>query len=393
MQQPCVHKHRTKASHLDWISSSVPQRSVTRHQGSSAAEAVAAMAVTYDKAARVLFWGGVSFVLASLLTFVGLVSWWLTFLASWTLASATYLALASLKVLPEGKAVLITGCDSGFGYATALFLDRMGFRVFACCLLAHSGGEGAQRLRREGSRRLHVLQLDVTKQEQIDSALENVKNLLPPGEVLWGLVNNAGINPYGAVEWVSVEDYRKTCEVNLFGTIAVTKSFLPLIRRAKGRVVNVGSVRGRMTSPLGAVYEVTKYGVEAFSDCLRHEMRRFGVDVSIIEPGNFAMGTSIYKEEYILRFSEKMWEEMSDEVKADYRRKLSRRSSEAPTSGLEDWARGRERGVGGDRRGADAAVPAEPLPADTIFYYVMVFVSQHFPEWLYDYLCVEYLRK
>ncbi|XP_042859212.1 D-beta-hydroxybutyrate dehydrogenase, mitochondrial-like [Penaeus japonicus] len=351
------------------------------------------MAVTYDKAARVLFWGGVSFVLASLLTFVGLASWWLTFLASWTLASATYLALASLKVLPAGKAVLITGCDSGFGYATALFLDRMGFRVFACCLLAHSGGEGAQRLRREGSRRLHVLQLDVTKQEQIDSALQNVKNLLPPGEVLWGLVNNAGINPYGAVEWVSMDDYRKTCEVNLFGTIAVTKTFLPLIRRAKGRVVNVGSVRGRMTSPLGAVYEVTKYGVEAFSDCLRHEMRRFGVDVSIIEPGNFAMGTSIYKEEYILRFSKKMWDEMSDEVKADYGKEtfdeVLKRQLQVSKTGHGDVSEVSE----AIAEALTQRFPQSRYQPMQLFYYVMVFVSQHFPEWLYDYLCVEYLRK
>ncbi|ROT62769.1 putative D-beta-hydroxybutyrate dehydrogenase, mitochondrial-like [Penaeus vannamei] len=194
------------------------------------------MAVTYDKAARVLFWGGVSSALASLLALLGLASWWPAFLASWTLAGATYLTLASFKVFSVGKAVLITGCDSGFGFATALFLDQM---------------------------------MDVTQQEQIDNALSSVRSLLPPGEVLWGLVNNAGVSQYGAVEWVSMDDYRSICEVNLFGTIAVTKAFLPLIRSAKGRVVNVGSVRGRMTSPLGAAYEVSKYGVEAFSDVLR----------------------------------------------------------------------------------------------------------------------------
>ncbi|XP_037776200.1 D-beta-hydroxybutyrate dehydrogenase, mitochondrial-like isoform X2 [Penaeus monodon] len=351
------------------------------------------MAVTYDKAARVLFWGGVSSVLASLLAFLGLASWWPTFLASWSLAGAAYLTLASFKVFPVGKAVLITGCDSGFGYATALFLDQMGFRVFACCLLADGGGEGAQRLRREGSRRLHVLQMDVTQQEQIDSALRSVKKLLPPGEVLWGLVNNAGVSQYGAVEWVSMDDYRNICEVNLFGTIAVTKAFLPLIRSAKGRVVNVGSVRGRMASPLGAAYEVSKYGVEAFSDVLRHEMRRFCVDVSIVEPGNFTLGTSIFTEESNLRCSQKMWQAMADGVKADYGKdtfdEALKRQLLTSKSGDRDVTEVSE---------AIAEALTQRFPQGRyqpmqLFYYVMVFVSQHFPEWVYDYLYIEYLLK
>nr|XP_027233117.1 D-beta-hydroxybutyrate dehydrogenase, mitochondrial-like [Penaeus vannamei] len=351
------------------------------------------MAVTYDKAARVLFWGGVSSALASLLALLGLASWWPAFLASWTLAGATYSVLASFRIFPDGKAVLITGCDSGFGFATALFLDQMGFRVFACCLLADGGGEGAQRLRREGSGRLHVLQMDVTQQEQIDSALSSVKDLLRPGEVLWGLVNNAGINPYGAVEWTSMSIFRNTCEVNLFGTIAVTKAFLPLIRSAKGRVVNVGSVRGRMASPLGAAYEVTKYGVEAFSDVLRHEMRRFSVDVSLIEPGNFTAGTSIFTEESNLRYSQKMWQAMDDGVKADYGKETFdealRRQLQTSKSGHRDVSEVSE----AIAEALTQRFPQSRYQPMQLFYYVMVFVSQHFPEWVYDYLYIEYLMK
>ncbi|KFV71819.1 Retinol dehydrogenase 3, partial [Dryobates pubescens] len=104
---------------------------------------------------------------------------------------------------------------------------------------------------------------------------------------LWGLVNNAGVLGFvGPAEWLTKEDFAKALDVNLLGLIEVTLSLLPLLRQARGRVVNVASVAGR-----GSLFSgggcISKYGVEAFSDSLRREMRPFGVQVSIIEPGSF----------------------------------------------------------------------------------------------------------
>ncbi|NWX86811.1 BDH protein, partial [Nothoprocta ornata] len=104
---------------------------------------------------------------------------------------------------------------------------------------------------------------------------------------LWGLVNNAGISTFGEVEFTSLDKYKEVAEINLWGTVRVTKAFLPLIRRAKGRVVNVASMLGRMASPSRSCYCISKFGVEAFSDCLRQEMYRWGVRVILIEPSNF----------------------------------------------------------------------------------------------------------
>uniref|UniRef100_A0A670HQ38 Retinol dehydrogenase 5 n=1 Tax=Podarcis muralis TaxID=64176 RepID=A0A670HQ38_PODMU len=104
---------------------------------------------------------------------------------------------------------------------------------------------------------------------------------------LFGLVNNAGVaNPIGPTEWMGVEDYRKVMSVNTFGVIEVSLAFLPLLKRARGRVVNTSSVLGRLSAN-GGGYCVSKYTVEAFSDSLRRDMYHFGVKVSIVEPGFF----------------------------------------------------------------------------------------------------------
>ncbi|NXK18687.1 BDH protein, partial [Thinocorus orbignyianus] len=104
---------------------------------------------------------------------------------------------------------------------------------------------------------------------------------------LWGLVNNAGVSTFGEVEFASLDNYKNVAEINLWGTVRVTKAFLPLIRRAKGRVVNITSMLGRMVSPSRSCYCISKFGVAAFSDCLRQEMYRWGVRVILIEPSNF----------------------------------------------------------------------------------------------------------
>ncbi|XP_061224728.1 retinol dehydrogenase 16-like [Neopsephotus bourkii] len=212
--------------------------------------------------------------------------------------------------LPE-KFVLITGCDSGFGNLLARQLDARGLRVLAAC----QSEEGAERLRAAASPRLQTLLLDVTSSPSIAAAAAWVKERVGD-RGLWGLVNNAGTGtPSAPNEWLSKEDFLKVINVNLIGLIEVTLSVLPLVRRARGRVVNVASVMGRV-SFFGGGYCISKFGVEAFSDSLRLEMRNFGVKVSIIEPGYFQ--TNITNGENIQKHFLAVWEKLPEEIKADY---------------------------------------------------------------------------
>ncbi|CAH2247861.1 D-beta-hydroxybutyrate dehydrogenase, mitochondrial-like [Pelobates cultripes] len=219
----------------------------------------------------------------------------------------------------QGKEVLITGCDSGFGLALAKHLHKLGFTVFAGCLLKDKNGDGAQELESMQSDRLRVLQMNVCNEEEVSRALEFVKrHLRDPEHGLWGVVNNAGIATYGDVEFTGLDTYKKVADVNLWGTIRVTKVFLPLVRRAKGRVVCMVSMLGRMGSPSRSSYCVSKYGVEAFCDCLRQEMYHWGVKVIAIEPGNFIAATNIFTKDGVEKQAEEMWEKASDVVQEDY---------------------------------------------------------------------------
>ncbi|NXX06134.1 BDH protein, partial [Larus smithsonianus] len=133
------------------------------------------------------------------------------------------------------KAVLITGCDKGFGHALAKLLHSKGFTVFAGCLQADKNGDGARELKNMKSDRMQVLQMDVCSDQEVAQAVDFVKRTLKvPEEGLWGLVNNAGISTFGEVEFASLDNYKDVAEINLWGTVRVTKAFLPLIRRAKG---------------------------------------------------------------------------------------------------------------------------------------------------------------
>ncbi|KAI4873051.1 hypothetical protein NFI96_025475 [Prochilodus magdalenae] len=199
------------------------------------------------------------------------------------LAAIVWFVRDSLKIGDvHQKHVLITGCDSGFGNLVARQLDQQGFRVIAGCLTE----TGASSLRALASSGLKTVLLNVTEKESIASAVEMVHREV--GERgLWGLVNNAGRSvPIGPPEWMQLEDFKQVLDVNLIGLIDVTLQFLPLLKKAKGRVVNVASILGRL-SLTGGGYCLSKWGVEAFSDSLRREMYHFGLKVSIIEPGFF----------------------------------------------------------------------------------------------------------
>ncbi|XP_054871406.1 retinol dehydrogenase 1 isoform X2 [Amphiprion ocellaris] len=162
------------------------------------------------------------------------------------------------------KHVFITGCDSGFGNLLARQLDRKGFHVIAACLTE----KGAADLGAAASPRLKTLLLDVTDGSSIRKAVEFVSREVSE-RGLWGLVNNAGRSiPIGPTEWMQLEDFKKVLDVNLIGVVDVTLHFLPLLKKARGRVVNVASILGRL-SLTGGGYCLSKWGVEAFSDSLR----------------------------------------------------------------------------------------------------------------------------
>ncbi|MGE5281268.1 MAG: SDR family NAD(P)-dependent oxidoreductase [Chloroflexota bacterium] len=179
------------------------------------------------------------------------------------------------------RSALVTGSSTGIGRATALRLDREGWRVFA----GVRREEDAESLRTEASERLVPVTLDVTDSGQIAAAAEAVEETVG-GSGLDGLVNNAGVAILGPLETIPLDDFRRQLEVNLTAQVAVSQALLPAIRRARGRVVFVSSIGGRMALPFGGPYHAAKFGLEAATDCLRQELRPWGIHVSAIEPGS-----------------------------------------------------------------------------------------------------------
>ncbi|GAA6224203.1 D-beta-hydroxybutyrate dehydrogenase, mitochondrial-like [Lates japonicus] len=210
-----------------------------------------------------------------------------------------------------GYAVLITGCDSGFGHQLAQCLDHKGFVVFAGCLSPE--GAGAQSLARQSSSNLKILKLDVTSDEDVQQAKKMVQDNLPE-KGLWAVVNNAGISDWAEIEWSTIEDFRNMVDINLFGCIRTSIAFLPLVRAAKGRMVYVSSIFAFFNCLNMGAYSVSKRGLEAFADCLRVEMASFGVKVSIIQPGNFGRATNILR----MKSAFDIWEKLDDERKQTF---------------------------------------------------------------------------
>ncbi len=176
--------------------------------------------------------------------------------------------------------VLVTGASTGIGETTACRLDRLGYLVFAGVRKPEDG----TRLQTLASPRLVPLQLDVTKPTEIAAAVAAIAAIVGP-RGLAGLVNNAGIAGGGPIEFVPVDAVRRIFEVNVFGLLAVTQACLPLLRQARGRVVNVGSIAGRAVSPMVVPYGMSKHAVEALTDGLRLELGTAGLLASVIEPG------------------------------------------------------------------------------------------------------------
>jgi NAD(P)-dependent dehydrogenase (short-subunit alcohol dehydrogenase family) len=174
------------------------------------------------------------------------------------------------------KAVLITGCSSGIGRATALRLAAGGWSVYATARRPESIAE-------LGDAGCHTLALDVTDEDSMRAAVETVEQAEGAVGVL---VNNAGYSQSGAIETVAIDAVRRQFETNVFGLVRLTQLVLPKMRAQRwGKIVNLGSMGGRLTFPGGGYYHATKHALEAISDALRFEVHGFGIDVILLEPG------------------------------------------------------------------------------------------------------------
>lgn len=169
------------------------------------------------------------------------------------------------------RLALVTGASTGIGRATALHLEARGFRVLAGVRDPGDAPPGTEAVR-----------LDVTSQDDIDAAAERV------GAELHVLVNNAGVAVGGPLEVVPLEDWRRQIDINLLGQVAVTQALLPALLRARGCVVNMSSIGGRVANPLFGPYSASKFALEAVSDALRREVGPHGVRVVVVEPGGIA---------------------------------------------------------------------------------------------------------
>ena len=185
-------------------------------------------------------------------------------------------------------AVVVTGASTGIGAACALDCASRGMTVFAGVRDPRTG----EALAAKGGPSLIPLMLDVTDEPSIARSVEAVQRVVGE-DGLGGLVNNAGIAIGSPLEVIALSQLRKQLEVNVIGQIAVTQAFLPLLRRGRGRIVNMGSIAGRGTIPLLGPYSASKFALEALTDALRMELQPWGIQVSIIEPG--AIATPIWE--------------------------------------------------------------------------------------------------
>jgi len=172
-----------------------------------------------------------------------------------------------------GRTALVTGASSGIGEAVAKRLARDGYTVYAA----------ARRIERMGALKARLVALDLTRDAEIEAVIQTIRRETGRLDVL---VNNAGYASYGALEDVPMDEARRQFEVNLFGAARLCQLALPMMRaQHSGRIVNVSSIGGKFGEPFGAWYHASKFALEGLSDCLRMEVRPFGIEVIVIEPG------------------------------------------------------------------------------------------------------------
>jgi NAD(P)-dependent dehydrogenase (short-subunit alcohol dehydrogenase family) len=214
----------------------------------------------------------------------------------------------------RAAAIVITGTSTGIGRAAALELDGRGFRVFAGVRSAAA----AEQFRAAASVRLTPVELDVTDHAQIAAAAETIGEAV--GDLgIAGLVNNAGIAVPGPLELLPIESLRRQFEVNVIGQVAVIQAFVPLLRKGRGRIVNISSSSGGLAPPYLGAYAASKFALEAITDSLRLELRNWGIGVSAVEPG--PIDTAIW--EKAANLAEQMAEGVSAEAMKLYEADLA----------------------------------------------------------------------
>ncbi len=181
--------------------------------------------------------------------------------------------------MSDNKVALITGASSGIGRATAELLAREGFQVF---------GTSRKQQGYPQPGRAQIIQLDVREERSIHAAIETVLHQAGRIDVL---VNNAGYTLIGALEETSSDEAKKLFETNFFGVLRMSQAVLPIMRQQSyGRIINVGSVAGFVPVPFQGIYSATKHALEGLSESMDHEVRQFGVRVSVVEPGFMKTG-------------------------------------------------------------------------------------------------------
>jgi NAD(P)-dependent dehydrogenase (short-subunit alcohol dehydrogenase family) len=215
--------------------------------------------------------------------------------------------------------IVVTGASTGIGRACALRFAALGYRTFAGVRKMADG----EALAGASAGKIEPVLLDVTCSESIAGALSAVGD-----QPLAGLVNNAGIATLGPLELLSIDAFRKQFEVNVIGLVAVTQAFLPLLRRGRGRIVNIGSIAGRSALPGSGAYDSSKFAVEALTDVLRMELHAWGISVSLIEAG--AVATPIW--EKTLREADDLIRQAPPERYALYRNLMAAVREEAVES-------------------------------------------------------------
>lgn len=176
-------------------------------------------------------------------------------------------------------AVLITGTSTGLGRATALLLDKQGYQVFA----GVRTDKDAESLKQFASADLTPLIMDITKAEQIKSASEFV-SMATGDKGLFALINNAVLAASGPVECIAIDDIKLNFEVNVIGQLAIIQEFLPMLRKAKGRIVNISGICGRVPLPYFGILSASKAALESITDCLRMELRSSEIEVLSVLP-------------------------------------------------------------------------------------------------------------